>query len=465
MIYKKVYLLALISLISISGFSQDISRHSMHNLPSASLTNASFFPDFRYSVGILPFPQFYFGFETNLRIRNLYSIQDSTVILHVNDFLNKMPKVNYFRIGLDYEILSGSFKIKKNYFSLAFTTHMSSELRLPRDLFALAWRGNGAFIGDRISFDGLGVDFAAYNEYAIGYSREITDKLNVGIRYSLLQGIANLKTSTKIGLTTDTGTYWLHADYDINVSMSGPIDTSLFSDNSNEDPLGDFLGTPSNLFSFSNFGFGIDLGADYDLSDNFNIALSLNDLGYIKWKNDVKNYAIEGGLLSFKGIEIDSSFNIEFDSTFFSNLQDSIFSLLEPKKTSEPYRSSLAPKLYMTLSYAYNEKNRFGFVFYNHFHKDYNMASFSLLYNRRLWKFIDLAGNYTFNTFGQNRFGAGVSLRIMGSNFYIMTNDVGSFFNPANANNINLNFGCYYVKRKPPKEKDKLKKKKSDFEF
>jgi len=111
-----------------------------------------------------------------------------------------------------------------------------------------------------------------------------------------------------------------------------------------------------------------------------------------------------------------------------------------------------------------NEKNRFGFVFYNHLHSDYNMSSFSLLYNRKLWKFINLAGNYTFNTYGQSRFGAGMSLRIMGSNFYIMTNDVSSFIQPTKAN-INFNFGWYYIKGKPAKSKNKVKKKKSEFQF
>ena len=464
MIYKKILIVALISLISLSGYSQDITRHSMHNLPSAGITNASYFPEFRYTVGIMPFPQFNYSFETNIRVRNLYSIENETLGLHVNQFLNKMPNVGFIRTGIDYEILSGSFKIKRNYFSLAFTTHVSSELRLPRDLFALAWQGNGAFIGKRISFDGLGMDATAYNEFAIGYSRDITERLNAGVRLSLLQGLVHFSTQTQIGLTTDTQTYWLHADYDIKVNISGPVDTSMFSENSNADPLEEFLSNPARSFGLSNFGLGFDIGADYDLTDNFNIALSLNDLGYIKWKNDVKTYAVENGKFSFEGIKIDSTLNIGFDSSYFSELKDSVFSFFKPVRTTESFNSNLTPKIYLTLSYDLNEKNRFGFVFYNHLHSDYNMSSFSLLYNRKLWKFINLAGNYTFNTYGQSRLWAGMSLRIMGSNFYIMTNDVSSFIQPTKAN-INFNFGWYYIKGKPAKSKNKVKKKKSEFQF
>jgi hypothetical protein len=466
--YKKILIVIGISLIGLSSFGQSITRHSMQHLPSAGITNPSFYPDFRYSIGILPFPSFNFNFETNIKLKNAYSLdrsaQDTVLLLHPTKFINSMGKVNYVRTGFDYEILSTSFKIKKNYFSLALTTHMETEIRLPRDLFALAWQGNGNYIGKRISFDGLGMDATVYNELAIGYSREITEKLHAGLRLSLLQGLANMQTKTEIGLTTDTLTYWLHADFDGEVNMSGPMDTSLFFGSEDGDPLSDFMGNSSN-FGLSNFGLGFDIGVDYDLTDNFNIALSVNDLGYIKWNNAVKTYSVKDGAISFEGFMIDSSLNFDFDSAYFSNLQDTIFDMFEPEKSLNSYSTRLTPKVYLGLSYELNEKNRFGFIAYNHLHRDYTMASFSLLYNRKLWSFIDLAGNYTFNTYGQSKFGLGLSLRILGSNFYIMTNDIGSMIMPQNANTINFNFGWYYVKRKPKKEKKSTKKKKSDFEF
>ncbi|MFC2114123.1 DUF5723 family protein [Bacteroidota bacterium] len=464
---KKFLYIFLFLLLSFGAFSQNMTRHFMTNLPTAGYTNASFFPDFRYTIGIPAFPYFSISFESNIRVKHLYELQNDTAYITIENFLNHLNKVSFIRFGTDWEILSTSFKVKNNFFSLSLMTHTATELRIPRDLFLLPLKGNAPYIGDRISFDGLGLDASVYNELAFGYTRAVTDRLNAGFRFSLLQGLACIKSNTNIGLTTDTTTYWLHMDYDASISISGPMDTNLFSSNSNADPLGDFMANPSKNFGLTNVGFGLSLGADYDLTDNFNIGLSLNNLGYIKWKNDVKTYSINDGLFSFEGIKIDTNLSVVFNNmdSFFSNMLDSSLSQFDMNKTVEPFKTSLSPEIYLTLTYKLNEKNRFGFVMHDYMHDYYNLATFSLLYQRKLLKFINLSGNYSFNTFGQSKVGAGLTLRIMGSNFYLMTNDIPGLAKPFNLSTINLQFGYYYIKTKPPKDKHKVKKKKSDFQF
>ena len=464
---KKLTYIVLFLFLSLGAFSQNMTRHFMTNLPVAGYSNASFFPSYRYSIGIPIFPYFDLNVETNLKFKNLFEIQDTTAYLTVDNFVDHMNKMNYVRFGMDWELLSTSFKVKDNFFSLSLMTHTKTEMRIPKDLFLLPLKGNAPYIGDRVSFDGLGLDASIYNELAIGYSRKINDKLHAGIRLSLLQGLANVTSNTNVGLTTDTTTYWLHLDYDLSVSVSGPIDTNLFTGNSNADPLGDFVSNPSKNFGLTNAGFGLSLGADYNMSDNFNIGLSVNNLGYIKWKNDVKTYSIDKGLFSFEGIKIDTNLALIFDNpdSFFNNMLDSSISQFEMGKSTEFYKTRLSPEISLTMTYKLNEKNRFGFVIHDYMHDYYNIATFSLLYQRSLLKFINLAGNYSINTYGQSKLGAGLSLRILGSNFYLMTNDIAGLVNPINRPALNLQFGYYYIKTKPPKEKHKVKKKKSDFEF
>jgi len=62
---------------------------------------------------------------------------------------------------------------------------------LPGDLFRLALKGNEGFVGNKIDLSSLRGDIKYYREVGVGFSKNFTDKLRIGIKGKLLFGIAD----------------------------------------------------------------------------------------------------------------------------------------------------------------------------------------------------------------------------------------------------------------------------------
>jgi len=420
---------------------QGITRHFMTNLPVSLHTNPSLFPDYRYSIGF-PLGNWFWETNTNMSLKQMISkIENNTLYISPNKIIDNLDKVNFVNNEFDLELLSTSFKVKKNYFSLFLSNKTFFEFRYPRDLLALGWQGNGPFIGGQADFSGIGVDAVNYNELALGYSRLIKDKLYIGGRFKYLQGIVNLKTvKSDITISIDTTTYWLTANYSTMIRIAAPIDTN-----------GPSFNSPSDVLNFGNPGMAFDIGASYKINDKLSASLSIIDLGYIHWTKNTKSYFLENGKLAFQGLKIDSTFNFDFSDSALNLLTDTLMEKFSFQKSITPFSTSLNSKLYITANYNLTPKDRFGLVIYNRFDSYYNLMNYSLLYQRKFGNILSLCANYTLNSRGNSKLGTGLSLRILGSNFYFITDDIVSLINPINAHTISFNFGWNYIKSKPKK--------------
>lgn len=447
---KRIYLTLLLISSVVFVNAQGITAQFMDNLPMAGYNRASFFPKYRYSTSITPVSNIYFEMNTSFSVKDIiYKVEDGVAHINIGDFLNGMPKVNFFNTNFNYELFHTSFKIKNNFFSVGLTSKTFAELRIPRDVFLLAWKGNGHYIGNRASLDNIGIDMRNYNELSIGYTRNFNDAFHIGGKLKLLQGIMNVNTERSIfGITTDTATYWLNMDYSFKMNIAGPFDTNGFEG----------INSPSDILGFGNFGLGFDIGGDMNINEKFNLGMSVVDIGYIQWKNNVKSYSIDNGSLSFRGIEIDTSFNFDFGDSAIKVMTDTLMEKFQPIRSTEPFLTPLNTRVYLFANYKINDKNKAGAIYQSRLGGKYNQMSLSLLYQHRLLKFFDINASYTMTNLGYSKIGTGFTFRIMGSHFYYVTDDIISFFLPQNAKSLSFNFGWYYVKGNVDKEKKKKKK-------
>jgi len=445
---KRIIIVVVLASITIAAKPQKITSMYMENLPIAGYTKASFFPKYKFSIGITPVSSFQFMYNSSIKFSDIISEVDNGVArINVTEFLTGMRPTNYFNVQLDYELLSTSFKVKNNFFSLALTNKTFTEIRIPRDLILLAWKGNGSFLGSRASFDNMGVDMFNYNELAIGYTRNIRDALHVGGRVKILQGISCFNTEKSVfGLTTDTSTYWLNMDYAFRMNIAAPLDIDTDGFKMDEFIVNDLLG-------FENIGFGFDVGADIMVSKKFNLGLSVVDLGYLQWNGMVKNLSVEDGHLTFQGIEIDTSLNFNFSDSALQVLQDTLLDKFKPVRTTDPFITPLNTRLYLNGTYLINDKHRVGAICQSRMGGKLNDMSLSLLYRYSPARFFDFTASYTMNSIGYSKVGTGISLSLLGSSFYFVTDDLLSFFLPQNAKSLSFNFGWYYVQRKLDKTK------------
>jgi len=424
------------------AFNQVITRHFMTNLPVSIHSNPSLFPNYRFHIGFPMVGNWYWETSTNISLKQIISkIENNVLYISPNQIISNLDRVNFISNNFNFELLSTSFKINKNFFSISATNKTFSEFRYPRDIFVLGWQGNGKFIGSKADFSGTGFDFINYNEYALGYSRLIGKKLYAGGRIKYLQGFLNFKTAqSDLSLKVDTTTYWLTSEFEAKIRIAAPVDTNGFSFNSISD-----------IVNFGNPGFAFDLGASYKFTDKLNASISLVDMGYIHWTKNTKTYYLNKGKLAFEGLKIDSSFNFDFSDSALQVLQDTILEKFQFQKSYEPFSTALQTKLYLTATFDLTSKDQLGFLAYNRFSKYNNYMTYTLSYHRRFGNILHLTANYTLDSKGSSKIGSGMSLRIFGSHFYLLTDDIIGLISPVNAHSISLMAGWYYIKSKPKK--------------
>jgi len=441
---KKLIIILITLLIAFNNpvFSQGITRHFMTNLPQSLHTNPYLFPTYRYSIGFPLSGQWYWETKTNISLNTLISkIENGTLYISPDDIISKLDKVNFVNNEFNLELFSTSFRIKNNFFSVFMTNKTFFEFRYPRDLLSIAWHGNGQFVGGEASFSGLGIDFMNYNELAIGYIRTLKEKLFIGGRLKYLQGLLSVKTSrSDFTLKVDTTTYWLTTNYSATINIAAPFDTN-----------GPSFSSVSDVLNFGNNGLAFDIGAAYKINDKLTASLSVVDLGFIHWTKNTKSYTLEEGKLAFEGLKVDSTFNFNFNDSVLKVIQDTTLENFQITKNTDPFSTAMNSRIYLTASYDLTKNDRFGLLVYNRFSKYYNYMSYSLLYQRMFGNILSLCANYTLTSRGNNKIGTGISLRILGSNFYFMTDDIISIIYPASANTFAFNFGWYYIKSKPKK--------------
>ena len=443
LILKNLSAFLLFIILSLNLNAQGITRHFISHIPLSGQSNPSLYPEYRFTLGI-PMANWFTEYNTNFSLKNIMADRShDTLYITPGIFLSKLDRLNFVNFESDFEIISTSLKIKKNYFSFFLTNKTWIEARYPRDLFSLAWKGNAQFIGSFADFRGMGVDFINYNEYAIGWSRAFADKFSLGAHVKYLQGLMNFKTATSdITLKVDTTTYWLTADYSLKIKIAAPVDTNGISIHSAKDVL-----------TFGNRGLGLDLGGTYKFNDKLKLSASLLDLGYIHWTKNTKSYFIENQQIKFEGIKIDSTFSFNFSDSTLKIMTDTLLEKFRFSKNYEPFTTGLNPKLYLTASYDLTQHDRLGFVLYNRFYKYYNYMSYSLLYQHRFGNILSFTTSMTLNSRGNAKIGAGITWRIFGSNFYVITDNITGFFNPLSMQSLSINFGWYYVKVSPGKGK------------
>lgn len=411
----------------------------MDDLPQSRVSNFTNMPDFRFTFGLPVISNTDVNFTTSSSMSDYFefSPNGTTLIFDVDQVIDKMRKNNYIGIGLRTDLLSVSFRALNSYITFNISTRAESEIRLPKSLFELAWYGNGYFIGETADLSGIGYDLTLYNEYGITATHEFFDKLTVGASLKYLQGLANIHTTAeRISLTTDTSTYWLTANTDASINISGPFDIKDF------DQMSNFSGKDvAEYFIYKNSGLSFGGGAALKINDKISADINFTDIGFIKWNANVKNYAIENGNFSFRGIKIDTSIvDINLDS-MMSSLSDSFFAAFSMTESSNPYISPLRTKMYISGTFKLGDKNRFGALYYNRFQKYANYSSLSLMYHRKFGKWLSAGISYTMDNYWDSRIGAALNLKILGGQAYIMTDDLLSYRFPTTAKQFSIRFG------------------------
>lgn len=237
-----------------------------------------------------------FGYQDVIMDNPMYpNTSDKKMTTFMNPYISASKALKGFskgdnRIAGDVGImlLSGGFSAFGGYNTIELSSKTSFGMSLPYELFEFAKNiGNKTYnIGD------INVHAMSYAELALGHSRQINEKLRVGAKVKFLFGLgrADLKLQNMKADLAPNDKWTVSGQAVADVSMKGfsyVTETDEYNDpdRGEYDKVGD---VDLDGFGLSGFGMAVDLGAVYQINEDWRVNAAVLDLGFISWSNNMQ---------------------------------------------------------------------------------------------------------------------------------------------------------------------------------
>jgi len=452
----------------VSGYSQQNQTLYFMDLPQSRTMNPSFQNECRAFIGLPVINSTYVGLTNNsigfndLVFNGTGAYADSLItFLHpsynVDDFLAKLKPVNNLTPEVRFNIFNLGFWSGDSYISFDISDNIVSHFSFPDDLLILALKGNTSFINDKVDLTNLAFDAQYYREFGLGFSKQFSDKLTIGVKGKVYLGMANVSLKNNaLNIAIDQNDLYSHTiQADISLNSSFPLTVTHDSSGSisgiepQEPDLATFF------LNTGNPGVGIDIGAQYDVNDYFSVSASVIDLGFIRWTKDVTNLTSKGNF-KFEGLDISSEFNV-YDNRVLedvaSALGDSLLDTFNPVDTYNPYTTYLPVKIYLGAAVHLTNHIKLGLLSKTTIQNGKFWESATASANFTVGRFITTSFNYSIINSTYNNIGFGLGFRAGPFQWYVLTDQIVYEFSrydfgsgnslplPADLRSLNLRFG------------------------
>jgi hypothetical protein len=409
-----------------------------------------------FYIGLPLFSKFDFSVNTNnwsyndLIHRGSGTLSDS-LVWDFNKFLSSLDKNNFAMESAALTLVDIGWKRGKQFYGFSWSEREFSEPVFTKSLVNLMYYGNVPFLGSTYHSGYFGVRGAHYREFAFTYANEISSKLSVGITGKLLFGMAGIKTA---GLNFVAGMPKSGDEIDLAAGgkafVSAPVDIRLINDRGYKLYAKDYFDLPTYLTNFGNPGLAVDIGLTNKVSENFEFSVSLIDLGFISWKQDV-TVLTERGHLLFEGINLNAQTPTNHPPSatdvkgLFLAVRDTLRATFLPFESNSSFTTLLPVKLYAAGEFQLNEDFSLGGLLRIRMLNNLLHTSFTASANARLTEKLAFSASYAVIESTFDNLGLGANFRIGKVQLYAVTDNIVSFFRPSQACNSNLRLGINMI--------------------
>ena len=380
-----------------------------------------------------------------------FDAQGRPEIINLRKLANSMKEKNFLGLNVHVDLFTLYRRLNKGMLTINLGVKAKADAKYNDGLFKLAGYGNGAFVGeDNPVKVNMNVNAVGYQEFAVGYQRNITDQLSVGGKAKVLFGIANVATDViDAKLFTDADSYALCLQENVGVHAALPnvVYINEAGELRGDGPFG--LGD-----LFRNPGFGIDLAAEYRFDERFSAVAAVHDLGFIHWGknnismtskiNDMGQFYEDGDFL-FNGLDWEQlqliTSDLEYREFFLDTLKQYFQLEFSP---FEKYNTALNTNLLLRGNYDIDAHNRFSVQAQGCFLGSGFRPALTLAYCGSFWDNLNVCATYTMMPGSYANFGLGLSAMIATCNIYLTTNNIIGCFNPLNSRNVNAQVGIVF---------------------
>lgn len=423
---------------------RNYTMYNLKSLPQSHYFNASSRGDNKLYISI-PLGMQSFGFMNTGFTFNQAVVEGSDDSLYISptEIIDKLKPLNYAEFTLQNELLGLSFGTKNQYFSFSAIARSNMLWTYPKDFIVLLFEGNGeSLLGKRADMNGLGLTLNTYYEYGFGYNIRLLNRITTGARLKILNGIANVSTrKSQLGLTTNEDDYSLTFDGALDLRTSGIVPILQ-----GESTLLQRAGSPLGM---NNPGMAIDLGTTVKLSDKLTISAAFNDMGFIRWKEEVFNYRKDELNYTFEGIDIRQSIR---DSTYFEKLGDTLAEILELEKDNEAYTQKLPMRMVTGARYQLTKQIQGYATLFGDFNNTKYRPTILLGGSFSLKNWFRVNMHYMATTHSYGNLGLGLYLRGAGIQYFVVTDNIIGALNWSGSKNFHVSTGLALTFGKPKEE-------------
>ncbi len=382
----------------------------MNSLPQVVEANPAIVPRYKTAIGLPGISSFGGVYANNgFAMDQFITKVDGVSKIDLSEWTKSLAEKNYVNLAVYADLFRVGFRVSPKWYVMASSTvKQYNSTMIPKGLATVLVDGTAALLGS-YSNTSPQQELMSYLQTSLGAAYKLNDKLTFGARLKYINGLANITTETSSLIVEVDNNYQMTITGNARVNTSGISTTNTGGGYNLADNLG------------NNFGWGIDLGATYKFMDKLTLSASINDLGAINWKNNIRQYSLDPAKAryTFSGFDINQLLNGNDD--YLHQQLDSLQKKFEmTESTSGSYTTSLPAKFYLSGRYELIKNLSVGALFFGESFRDRFAAGMTTSLNKDFGKWMSTSLTYTVSNRSYNNIGLGLSFNLSPVQLYIV---------------------------------------------
>ena len=197
-IYKYCFIILLMFIFSTKASAQfDMMMYGYRFVPQSNYNNPAFIPKTKIAVGIpvlssISTSTYSSSFSLDDILKD--NTSNDSLKLDLSYLISKGKETNLLAEYIDNDILYVGFKLKSNFLSFGIRNRLYSRFVYSEDLVKLIWNGNASYLDQELNLSSTEVNHDHFLDYYVNFGLVLNDKLSLGIRANLLQGLSSVQT-------------------------------------------------------------------------------------------------------------------------------------------------------------------------------------------------------------------------------------------------------------------------------
>ena len=380
----------------------------MNSLPQVVEGNPAIMPRYKTSIGLPAISSFGGVYANNgFSYNDFVTKVDGISKVNLSEWTKNLAEKNYVNMAAFADLFRVGFRVNpKLYVMVSSTVKQYNSTMLPKGLATVLVDGTAATIGT-YSNTSPREEAIGYIQTSVGAAYKPNEKVTFGGRIKYLNGLSNVTTEKSSLIVQVDNNYQITVTGDVRVKTSG-----IYQANHGGYDLG------SNM---KNTGWAIDLGATYKFMNKLTLSASINDLGFINWRNDTHEYTLDPAKAKyvFSGFDVNQLLNN--NKTYLDQQLDSLKTKFEMKESSTgSYTTSLPTRFYLGGTYELKNNLSVGTLFFGESFRDRFSAGMTAALNKNFGKWVSTSLTYTVSNRSYNNIGLGVSFNLTPVQIYFV---------------------------------------------